>query len=405
MTVVFWLLAGLMALAAVALVLRPLLRGAAPRDPRLAALERAKRDGVIDDAEFEAKRAALGTPVSVAPEAPRLLAIALAVGLVVLAFTLYRVVGEPRAIVPVIAGAAAPGTAPALEDAATGLAERLRRNPEDAEGWLLLGSAYKTMQRFADARDALANANRLAPENPDAMVAYAEALALAAPDRRLDGEALALLERALSIDPAHQRGLWLSGIAALQDERWADAVSVWERLLTQLPPDSDVAESVREQIAQARARAGMPALAERVAPDDSASAAVPATETRPGTDGEGAAGPRLVIEIGLAPELAGRVAAGDTLFVFARAPQGSKMPLAIQRLPVPRFPATVVLDDSMGMMPALKLSQAGEVVIGARISKSGNAAAQSGDLEIISAPVTVASQRGPVRLVIDRVVP
>ncbi|HET9484290.1 MAG TPA: tetratricopeptide repeat protein [Xanthomonadales bacterium] len=414
MTVAFWLLCALMTLAAVALVLRPLLRGGAPRDPRLDALDRARREGVLDEAEYEAKRATLGDAPVAMPAVPRALPLLLVALLVASAFGLYRLVGEPRALDPAAiaatsaaaGGAAAggngtPAATPTLEDATVGLAKRLEDNPDDVEGWLLLGRAYKTMQRFGEARDALANAMRLAPDNADVMVEYAESLALAADDRRLGPEALALLGRALERDPAHQRGLWLRGIAALQDERYAEAVADWETLLAQMPPDSEVAESIKEQIAQARARAGMPALAERVAaPPAAAEPAPPPQETPAAT-----AGPRLVVEVALAPEVAAKVAAGDTLFVFARAPQGSKMPLAIQRLPVPAFPATIVLDDSMGMMPALKLSQAGEVVVGARISRSGNAAAQSGDLEVISAPFAVAGRRDPVRLVIDRVVP
>jgi cytochrome c-type biogenesis protein CcmH len=401
MTFVFWSVAGAMALVALVLVLRPLVRGGA-RDARLDALERARRDGVLSDAEFEAKRVALGPQASApAPVSFPMIGV-FALVFVAAAVLLYRGVGEPRGLDPA-AAASAPVDAPALEDATTKLAERLAKDPDDAEGWLLLGRAYKTMQRFPEARDALANANRLAPDEPDTMVEYAESLALASADRRLAGEALALLDKALAADPAHQRGLWLRGIAMLQDERYGDAVAVWEKLLQQLPPGSDVHQSVVEQIAQARARAGMPAMAERTDASPAATAAAaPASPPAPSSDG--AAVTRLVVEIELAPELESRISPGDTLFVFARAPQGPKMPLAIQRIPVPEFPTTIVLDDSMGMMPALKLSQAAEVVVGARVSKSGNAAPQSGDLEIISAPLAVATQRSPVKLVIDRIV-
>ncbi len=398
MTVAFWSIAGVMGAVALGIILRPLVRGGAARDPRLAALERAHRDGVLSDAELASKRAAIAAETKPATPAAIVPAIALAVVFVAGSAVIYRIVGEPRALDPVLASAT-----PTLEDAAKNLAERLAETPDDAQDWLLLGRTYKEMQRFADARDALAKANRLAPDDVDAMVEYAEALALASPDRRLAGEARALLERALTQEPAHQRGQWLSGIAALQDERYADAASIWEKLLAQLPPESAVAESVKEQIAQARARAGLPALAERVAgaPATSTPTAAPNAESSVPAD----AGTRLVIEIGIDPALASRIEPGDTLFVFARAPQGPKMPLAIQRIPVPSFPATIVLDDTMGMMPALKLSQAPEVVVGARISKSGNAAPQSGDLEIISAPIAVASQRAAIKLVIANVVP
>ena len=417
MTFAFWSIAASMVLVALALVLRPLVRGGAGAGTRVAALERARRDGVLSEAEYAAKRATLADDAGAAPSpVPRALAVALALGLAFGAVALYRVVGQPLGLFAVprtassapapAASAVAPATeAPALEDATRELAAKMASSPDDFDGWLLLGRSYKQLQQFTQARDALAKAHALRPDDPDAMVEYAESLALASDDRRLAGEARTLLDRALAREPEHQRGLWLLGIAALQDERWADAVAIWERLLPQLPPDSAVAESVREQIAQARARAGMPALAERE-PEASSGAAAPAPATAPVADAdEEAPGPRLVVEVTIAPELAARIAPTDTLFVFARAPEGPRMPLAIQRMPVPDLPATVVLDDTMGMMPALRLSQAGTVVVGARISKSGNATPSSGDFEVISAPIEIAAQRAPVRLTIDRVVP
>ena len=413
MTLAFWTIAATMVLVALALVLRPLVRGGGAADARLAALERARRDGVLSEAEYASKRAALAGEAGTAhAPVPRALASVLALVIAIGAVALYRVVGQPLGLfaTPRVAATASveapPGEAPALEDATRELAAKMAESPEDFDGWLLLGRSYKQLQQFAEARDALAKANALRPEDPDAMVEYAEALALASEDRRLAGEARALLDRALALEPNHQRGLWLLGIAAIQDERWADAVATWETLLPQLPPESSVAESVREQIAQARARAGMPALAERVGGEPATGdAAPPAPAAAAPAADDAATGPRLVVEVSIAPELAARIAPTDTLFVFARAPEGPKMPLAIQRIPVPSLPATIVLDDSMGMMPALKLSQAGTVVVGARISKSGNATPSSGDLEVISRPLEVASQRTPVKLFIDRVVP
>jgi cytochrome c-type biogenesis protein CcmH len=177
-------------------------------------------------------------------------------------------------------------------------------------------------------------------------------------------------------------------------------VTIWERLLPLLPPGENVTESVREQIAQARAHAGMPPAAGAAAPV--AASAAPEPSATP-TDATGAA--KLVVEIDIAPELKAQLGANDVLYVFARAPQGPKMPLAIQRMPVSSFPVTVTLDDSMGMMPSMKLSSVPEVVVGARVSKTGVANAQSGDFEVISAPVTLATQSATLRLTINSVVP
>ena len=107
-----------------------------------------------------------------------------------------------------------------------------------------------------------------------------------------------------------------------------------------------------------------------------------------------------MVRVDVAPELKGRIQPGDTLFVFARMPEGPRMPLAIQRRQADSLPITVTLDDSMGMLPTMKLSSSPQVVVGARISRSGNATPQSGDFQGLSAPLAVAGQDGVVDLII-----
>ena len=407
----FLLVAAAMLALAVLFVARPLLaRGASADATKRDALDRARKAGVLSESEYAAKLAALQAEASdangtVAQESGRPVLLAVAVSLVVTvgAIAAYRIVGNPAALDPAARAprAAASGAAgapaspeaeaPALEDAIAGLAKRLEQNPDDAQGWMLLGRAHKAMQRFDEAKAALENAHRVLPDDVDVMVELAEARALASPDHRLAPADVALIERALAADPAHQRGQWIRGIAALQDERYEEAVAIWERLLPQLPADSDVAKSVMQQIAAARERGGLPPMAS--APE--VAAAEPAAPL------PAAGGPKIEVQVDIAPELATQVAPGDVLFVFARAPTGPKMPLAIQRIPAGEFPITVTLDDSMGMMPTLKLSQAGQVVVGARISKSGDAAGKPGDLEVISEPM---APSGAIRLVIANVV-
>lgn len=435
----FFVLAAAMLLAALSAVLRPLLRGGAhsgERAAKRAALAQARATGVLDEAEYAAKLAALerdaraaGTPAAPAPVA---LACVLAVAVVGLAVWLYAAVGTPQALDPLAlqrpvdaagagTGGIAPEQAPALDEAIANLTAKLEQAPDDAQGWILLGRAQKAMQRFAESRDALAKALALAPDDLDVMVELAESRALASPEHRLDAESRTLIQHALEHDPQHERAQWLSGIVRLQDEQYAEAVAIWERLLSQLPPESEVAASVRGQIASARERGGLPPGAAVAAapppaltgPVTGALAAAPAA-TPTGApsmaadavaDGAAtAAGPRIEVEIDLAPNLKARLAPSDTLFVFARAPVGPRMPLAIQRLPVSSFPLRVTLDDSMGMMPALKLSQAEQVVVGARVSKTGNASPQPGDLEVISAPLVPATHQGVLKLVIASVV-
>jgi cytochrome c-type biogenesis protein CcmH len=417
----FWILAAAMLLAALAFVLWPLRggRGDAGDRARRAALHRAHRSGALDDAELQAKLAALA-PASTAPSTlPRWLAPLLALSLSVAAILLYRGIGEPRAMDPEWQGAMAlasgqapaptddgSGQGPDMEKAVAGLAERLRAEPDDLEGWMLLGRAYKTMERFSPAREALANAFRLAPENPDVLVEYAEAQVLASDARRFEGESLQMLERALQLQPENQRGRWLMGIAHYQEGRYGEAAASWERLLAQIPADAEPRAALEQRIADARQRAGgTPAAPSAAAPPAVASTTPAATTPTPAAStATPSDGPRITVEVDISPELKSQVGASDVLFVFARAAQGPRMPLAIQRLPASSLPVTVTLDDSASMMPAMKLSTMPQVVIGARVSKSGQATPQAGDFEAISDPIAN-SHRDTVQLRIERVLP
>lgn len=408
----FWIIAALMTALALYAVLRPLLRDGGAGDPRLAALEAAHRAGVLDAKEYASKRAALSADAAApAAPAPRALSLVLALLVPLAAFGIYRQIGDLRALDPTLMAAAAVAThastgeapAPDMEQAVAGLAAKMAQNPDDVDGWVLLGRAYKQMQRFTESRDALAKAMALAPDQPDVMVEYAEAQAMAAPDRRIEGEPRALLEKALAANPQHQRALWLLGISDAQAGDAVGAVRRWETLLPLLPPDSEVAKSVSEQIAQARAEAGLAPGAVVPATDAAPAASVPAIAAA--ATAATAAGPKLVVRVDVAPELKGRIQPGDTLFVFARMPEGPRMPLAIQRRQADSLPITVTLDDSMGMLPTMKLSSSPQVVVGARISRSGNATPQSGDFQGLSPPLAVAGQDGVVDLVISEIVP
>ncbi len=417
----FWTSAALMLIAALLIVLRPLLRRASPDDEisrKLAALEAAHAAGVIEATDYAAKRAALDAAAQAAgSERPRPLpALALAALVPCLTVAVYTMTGTPEAMAPGATtrpAAAAGGDATRasnMDEAIARLAARLENEPADLQGWLLLGRAYKAVGRFSDARKAIERARQLAPNDLDTLVEYAEAISLERDDKLIEGEARTLLEHALAGNPTHERALWLLGIADAQAGNYAAAVGTWERLLPLLEPGSAVAQSVSGQIAEARQRAGMPP-AERSPPAAAAPTltAEPSTAARaaplPASEEGSASGQRLTVIVDVSPALRAQVAATDALYVFARAPSGPRMPLALQRLTAAELPVTVVLDDSMGMLPQLKLSQAAEVVVGARISKSGVANPQSGDLEGFSAPLAPATATDPIRLVIDRVVP
>ena len=400
MTTTFSILAAGMLLAALAFVLWPLLRRRGDGDAaKRRAIERAQRAGVMSENEARRKLAELGPAAETA--APGRVVPALLASLIpLLAIGLYRAVGEPKSLDPVwrdaIAATApaadgAPATAaPDMDQAVAGLAERMKQDPDDLEGWMLLGRAYKSMERFEPAREALANAYRLAPENADVLIEYSEAMVLASTSRRFQGEALELLTKAVELQPDSQRGLWLMGIAAYQAENYAQSVQVWERLLGTLPADAEPRAALQERIADARAR---------MAGDASAAQGEPAESPAPVSTTAS-----LTVTVDIAPELKSKIGASDVLFVFARAAEGPRMPLAIQRLPASQLPVTVTLDDSTSMMPAMKLSLIPQVVVGARISKSGQATPQAGDFETLSAPIANTHSEA-LKLTIDRVLP
>jgi len=414
-TSAFLIFAALMLIAALAFVLVPLLRTRVGDDAqnearrRRKALEAAHADGILTDAEYAAKCAALAqaAPASAPARTRTGFAVALAVALLLPAgaILLYWQLGAPRALDPANLVARS-GEGADIEAAIAQLAEKMKQDPDNAEGWALLGRAYKSTRRFAEARDALKRAHDLLPDDADLMVEYAETLVLSSSDHRIQGEALDLIEKAIQTNPQNQKGLWLAGIADSQAGKYAEAVKKWNTLLPLLPPGSNVADSVQEQIAQAEAlRDGKPLPAPSTQPPPETSKAAAAAEAG-ANEAQAAAtsGPRILVTVALDPRLKDKVAPGDTLFVFAKAASGPAMPLAIAKLSAAQLPASVTLTDAMSMMPNMNLSAFAQIVIGARISKSGQAIAQSGDLQALSAPLPN-SRSEPVELTIDQAVP
>ena len=408
---VFVILAAAMLALALAFPLLPLLRqrqnapaGTGGGDPkRLKALDDALAAGVIDDDEYRSKRAAMSStasPVSANKGRRLSMAAALAVAIVlpIGAIILYQLKGEAAALDPSRSMATSAPTAEEhgvdMDQAVAGLVAKLKENPANADGWALLGRAYQSMGKFTESRDALKHAFDLMPDNHDLTVEYAQALALTNDGRRIAGESRQLIEGVLKADPDHQRALWLIGISDYQAADYNAAITAWNRLLPALPPGSDIAESVRNQIADAQKLGGTVAIA-----DTPALTTAPQTPMLTNHDG-----PKLTVSVSLDAKLKDKLSSGATLFIFARAENGPPMPLAIHRGPANELPLTVVLDDSMGMLPTMKLSMFPKVVIGARVSSSGNAMAQPGDLQVLSAAIDV-NRKEPVELVIDSVVP
>lgn len=266
-----------------------------------------------------------------------------------------------------------------LDEAIAKLETELQRDPNQVEGWRLLGRAYVAEGNSAKAADALGRALKLAPDDPDLLAEAAEMRALSTPQRQFDAEGVAMLEQAIQIQPMHQRARWFLGIAQRQAKQPAQAARTWEPLLGVV--DAQAAVPLRTQIDAARAEAGLPPL--------------PPPAAAPVQGG-------LKVKVTVAPALAAKVPADATLFVIARQAGGPPMPVAVEKLAAKDFPREVTLDDGDSPMPTMKLSQLDKVEVLARISASGNAMPQPGDLE---ATAQASGTSGVVELVIDSVRP
>jgi cytochrome c-type biogenesis protein CcmH len=299
-------------------------------------------------------------------------AAALAVLIPVSAILLYLQVGSPDALSPQRAASGHPEiTIEQVEGMVARLEERLQKQPDDAQGWVLLARSNLVMRRFPEAAKAYARAAALVTDNADLYADYADALAMVQ-GQSLLGEPERLVALALKLDPNHVKALALAGTAAFEKKDYPGAIAYWERILKVTPPESEFASPIRDSIAEARSRAGGNAKAK--SPEASEAKAAPARAEVSGT-------------VRLAPDLAARAAPTDVVFIFARPVQGPRIPLAVLRKQVRDLPVAFRLDDSMAMSPASKLSDHAQFIVGARISKSGQPGAQPGDLEGLTAPV------------------
>jgi cytochrome c-type biogenesis protein CcmH len=272
------------------------------------------------------------------------------------------------------------------------LAARLKDKPDDAEGWTMLARSYTAQGKHAEALPAFKKAMELRPSDAQAIADYADGMAVVN-NRSLEGEPAALIEKAVKLDPKNVKALSLAGTVAFTKNDFKGAVAYWDKAIAVSDPNSDFTRQLQGALNEARERAGMPRLAFAEAEPAPAAAQTQAPAQVPERAPAAANGTAEVSgRVSLDPKFKGQVGPDDTVFVFARAPTGSKMPLAITRKKVSDLPLDFRLDDSMAMSPAARLSTVPQVVVGARISKSGNAMPVPGDLQILSAPVNVGTK-------------
>lgn len=322
----------------------------------------------------------------------------------VAAVLLYGKLGNPRAAADVtMTRAAEPHAEDSGDDMAlaiNALAQRLRATPDDADGWYTLARSYETLGRYTDAVAAYQQVLRLVPGQPAVLADLADAL-LSANQGVPDANAIAAVAQALAAQPDQPKALALAGMMALRRGDAAEALAHWERLQTLLPPDSEAARQIQSNIAQARGMAATGVPAAGIPAAGSPAAGAPATPAPQASTA--ATTPRLSGHARIAESLRSNVRPGDTVFILARPVEGSRMPLAILRMRVSDLPRAFVLDDSNAMSPDATLSRASKVRVEIRISRSGTAAAQPGDLSGMLPDVAVPADG--LELVADTVTP
>ena len=387
---------------------------------QFAELEADRARGAVSEAQYAETRAelerrvieegsgGLAAPAPGAGKAGLWTAILLAGAVPVLAALMYLQWGEPDAFSPLGRATTAQGedahgglSQAEMVEAVDRLAERLKKEPDNLDGWLTLARSYYSMGRFQDASAAFDHVVSKAPNEADILADYADTLAMAQ-GRNLSGKPMELVQRALKADPTQWKALAMAGTDAFNRKDYRQAIDYWERLKTTLPPDAPIAQQIQGSINEARSLGGfaVPPPALVAAPKPAPSPVAPAAPA-PATAGTAKATVSGTVD--LSPALKAKASPDDAVFVFARPAEGSRMPVALTRAKVRDLPLRFTLDDSMAMSPDMVLSQQSKVIVGARISKAGVPMPQPGDLEGFSTAVEVGAR--DVKVAIDKAVP
>ena len=365
---------------------------------QLAELERDRSQGVISAAQFEQARTELGRrlladvagqdPAAAPATASGAWRFAALACVPIVAVAGYLALGTPQALDPALASAGG-DHGQKLASLVEQLRVRVESDPADAEAAVLLARSLQLLGRAPEAAKAFAHAIELVPDAPQLYADYADVL-VAAAEGRWTPKASAAVAKALELDPDHPKSLWLAGTEAYARKDYRTALARWEKLVPMTEPGSEVARIVNDNIAEVRsliaAEPGAAASRADAGPSEGASGAKPASST--GVSGT----------VSLDPQLASEVKPDDTVFVFARAASGPRMPLAIRRIRVQDLPYRFALGESDAMAAGMTISAYPQVVIGARVSRSGDAMPRPGDLEGSSAPVKPGAEGVEVRI-------
>lgn len=409
---VFWILAASMTAVALAFVLVPMLRarpagGPSAADANLEVLRGQRREIEADIANgtlpAEAREEALADLMGRAqddlsqPRAdaaavagkPWITAASVALAVPALAFGLYLAVGNPAASdMKAVSAARAPMDDQQIIAMIDNLARKVKDRPDDAHGWALLARSMAELGRFKEAAGAYEHLAKLVPGDAQVLADYADALGMAQ-GRTLEGRPYELAKDALKIDPKHQKALALAGTAALDAGDFKGAIAYWQALAGELAPGSPDRAQVQAILGEIREKAAATGKPMPPAPKV-AKAATASSKTVSGS-------------VAVAPGIAAKVSGNETLFIFARSEGGPRVPLAVLRASARELPLKFALDDTQAMAPGMNLSSAQNVRIEARISRSGNATPQPGDLVGTSAVVKPGAR--DVNIIVDKVLP
>jgi cytochrome c-type biogenesis protein CcmH len=324
------------------------------------------RQRLFQDTSEEDDRATLGPTKKTA--------IALLVFVILLSSGMYFFLGDVTRVAQMDSDQ--PMTQEGVEKMVTEFADKMEKDPSNLKGWTMLARSYRVLGRNEDAAKAYARAGNFIDSDPQLLADYADALASNA-NGNFSGKPLSLINQALKLDPNNLMALWLSGTASFSAGNYRSAVQAWEKLATQLPPNSEELKGIEASIAEARSKGGLVAKAPAVA-----------------------SGKVISGQIALSSELQSKVKEGDTVLVIARQ-VGERMPVAVLKISVAQFPMRFVLNDALAMNPSAPLSKLKEVSVEVRISKTGMAKPEPGDL--ISTAKTIQVGTENVRLLVDQV--
>ena len=343
-------------------------------------LDREHDSGHISDEEWQQSRdelslrlledtSAVDDPAAKTEKPAIWTAVVLAVALPLGSMGMYMWVGQPEALNPLALKTPDQVDPKDLAKMAQTLAEKLKDKPDNLQGWVMLGRTYRTLENFDAALRAYDSALKLSADD-DLKLERIEVIAMQR-QGQFEGEPWNVIREILQRDPQHFGALLTAGSASYAEGKFADALKYWEQARKPLDANNPDLEGLESAIATVRERLGMP-------PAKAAPAA--------------ASGLNVTGQVNLSASLKSKASPNDVVFIYATPANGDRMPLAIFKTTVSQLPFNFTLDDSTAMAPDRKLSAAGEVMVKVRVTKSGNAMPQSGDLSGSLGPVKVGAK-------------